>query len=330
MYAGGAIATARSDFELVGCLFIGNRAIESMGGAVYNYGYGLPVIVDCTFEDNSADQGGAVYIDESCDPNVIGCTFLANEATNNGRGGALFFDDESRGTLLNNRLMGNTAGHGGAICVRGFPTVVNCVFSGNSSARGAPISLETGTFVDVINSTFSANVATDEGGALYGLVGTIQLSNCVLWNDSPHEIYMPSGLVQVHYSNVQGADETNGGNIDADPRFQDPLGADGVAGTIDDNLCLSLGSPCIDAGNEAALPAFATTDLDGLERVVGGQVNMGAYEFHGPFNCYVDATTGDDASSGWGPREAFATVQRGIEAAQQGYTVVVMPGVYSE
>lgn len=328
--AGGAIANARSDFELVGCSFIGNHAIESMGGAIYNFSHSRPVIVDCIFEGNSADRGGAVYIDEYCDPNVIGCTFLANEATNNGRGGAIFYSDQSASNLVDCRFLGNVAGQGGAICVRGFPTVVNCLFSGNSSTRGAAICLETGTFVDVINSTFSANAATESGGALYGLVGTTQFSNCILWDNLPQEIYMPSGLVQIHHSDVQGSGGTDQGNLDEDPRFQDPLGADGIAGTIDDNLRLSLGSPCIDAGNDTALPAFATTDLDGLERVIGARVDMGAYEFHGPFNYYVDARTGDDASGGWGPREAFATIQRGIQAARDGYTVMVMPGVYTE
>jgi hypothetical protein len=44
------------------------------------------------------------------------------------------------------------------------------------------------------------------------------------------------------------------GNITGDPRFVDPYGADGVAGTPDDDLRLSPGSPCIDSGNAGALP----------------------------------------------------------------------------
>ena len=42
-----------------------------------------------------------------------------------------------------------------------------------------------------------------------------------------------------------------------------PLGPDGVAGTRDDDLRLASGSPCIDAGDSAALPADgADTDED--------------------------------------------------------------------
>lgn len=329
-YPGGAVANSRSDCVLTGCSFVHNRSIDSMGGAVYTINASNPVLIDCTFEGNFANQGGAVYIDEGCDPNVIGCTFLANKATNNGRGGAVFNNDQSESNLVDCRFLGNTAGQGGALCIRGYPTIVNCLFSGNSSTRGAAICLETGTFVDVINSTFSGNTAAESGGVLYGLVGTTEFSNCILWNNPPEQIYMASGLVQIHYSDVQALGGNDRANIDANPWFQDPLGADGIAGTLDDNLRLSPGSPCLDAGDDTALPAFATTDLDGLERVVGDRVDMGAYEFSGPFRYYVDAATGDDNNGGWGPREAFATIQRGIRAVPNGYTVVVMPGVYAE
>ncbi|MDI9430580.1 MAG: choice-of-anchor Q domain-containing protein [Planctomycetota bacterium] len=329
-YAGGAVANSRSNCVLTDCSFVGNRAIDSMGGAVYTVNSGNPAIVDCTFEGNWANQGGAVYVADGCDPNVIGCTFLANEAANNGQGGAVFIGDQCTGNFVDCRFLGNLAGQGGAMGVRGYPTIVNGLFSGNAAARGAAIYLETGTFVDAINSTFSANAAGENGGTLYGLMGTTQFSNCILWGNQPQEIHAPSGLVQVHHSNVQGSGGIDQGNIDENPRFQDPLGVDGIAGTIDDDLRLSLGSPCLDAGDDAAVGAFATTDLDGLERVVGGRVDMGAYEFSGPLRYYVDAATGDDNNGGWGPREAFATIQRGIRAASEGYTVVVMPGVYTE
>ncbi len=329
-YAGGAVANSRSDCVLTDCSFVGNRAMDSLGGAVYTVNTSKPAILDCTFEGNWANQGGAVYVAERCDPNMIGCTFLANEAANNGRGGAVFIGDQCTGNLVDCRFLGNLAGQGGAMGVRGYPTIVNGLFSGNTAARGAAIYLETGTFVDVINSTFSANAAGENGGALYGLVGTTQFSNCILWGNWPQEIHAPSGLVQIRHSNVKGSGGTEQGNIDENPRFQDPLGADGIAGTIDDDLRLSLGSPCLDTGDDTALVALATTDLDGLERVVGDGVDMGAYEFRGPFRYYVDAAAGDDAHGGWGPREAFATIQRGIQAARDGYTVVVMPGVYAE
>jgi hypothetical protein len=59
------------------------------------------------------------------------------------------------------------------------------------------------------------------------------------------------------------------GNIVADPRFVDTNGWS--------NLRLQSNSPCINAGNNAYVSG--TTDLDGRPRIVGGIVDMGAYEF---------------------------------------------------
>ena len=82
-----------------------------------------------------------------------------------------------------------------------------------------------------------------------------------------------------------------GNNIDSDPLFADPNGIDGIIGTEDDNLRLSSGSPCIDSGDNAAVPVDITTDLDGFPRFIDDIcttdtgsgtppiVDMGAYEY---------------------------------------------------
>ncbi|MCX6922894.1 MAG: hypothetical protein NT154_06740 [Verrucomicrobia bacterium] len=58
------------------------------------------------------------------------------------------------------------------------------------------------------------------------------------------------------------------GNITSAPLFVDRAGG---------NLRLQSSSPCINAGTNAY--AVGSTDLDGRPRIVGGRVDMGAYEF---------------------------------------------------
>ena len=101
------------------------------------------------------------------------------------------------------------------------------------------------------------------------------------------------GPALVNYSVVQRGWTGPGGvgNIDADPQFIDPDGADNIVGTQDDNLRLRSGSHAIDAGDNAAVTVL--TDLDGNPRFVDDPimpdtgngtlpiVDMGAYEFQG-------------------------------------------------
>jgi hypothetical protein len=114
-----------------------------------------------------------------------------------------------------------------------------------------------------------------------------------LWGNG---IFQISGSATVTYSCVQGG-WAGQGNIDVDPMFASAWGG---------NLRLLPGSPCIDAGDNSALPPDTqdldhdgdTTeplplDLDGNPRVVDGDgdvepwtgvaetVDMGAYEYAG-------------------------------------------------
>ncbi|MEM6571098.1 MAG: hypothetical protein AAF957_21990 [Planctomycetota bacterium] len=76
----------------------------------------------------------------------------------------------------------------------------------------------------------------------------------------------------------------------ADPLFLDPLGVDGVPGTVDDDYRLSAGSPGVDSGDNVLVGAGMDFDLDGAPRIAddpmtpdtgagsGAIVDRGAYE----------------------------------------------------
>ena len=238
---------------------------------------------DCFFQANSAGlEGGAISFDES-DGIVTDSTFQGNWSTD---GGAVFVSEEADCRLTNCRFMGNAVyGSGGAVYAACENlTIVNGLFSGNMAfIDGGAVAL-VGSPAELSNCTFYFNVAEgrDLGGGALAIFGTTaELTNCILWNESHTEL--PIIALQgndnmaeliISYSTFRDDEDeeeitragwaliTKGhGNINADPRFRNPAGADEVVGTEDDDLSLRAGSSSIDAGDNTAVPAD-TDDLD--------------------------------------------------------------------
>gem|GEM_PF-305830 len=334
------------------CTFRGNFAILS-GGGIFNRWESSPRLTDCIFIGNSANQGGGMSSSHGSHSTLVNCIFIRNSATSDtslGGGGMSVYD--SGQTLINCLFLGNSASYGGGMDFSDNheSNMINCVFSGNSADYGG--GMHSWYFcedVHLYNCSFSKNSANYFGGAIccdeeYGTTQKMDLFNCILWgnNDSSSfgefsQIYPSVYELSISYSDIQGGWQGLG-NIDVDPLFVDPNGPDGIAGTQDDNLRLSTDSLCIDAGGNEALPEWVTTDLDGNRRIVGGIVDMGAYEFRGLL--YVD----DDAPGDPGPGDPqisdpcengskahpFDTIQEAISRAKDEYAVTVMPGGYLE
>jgi hypothetical protein len=161
----------------------------------------------------------------------------------------------------------------------------NCEITGNA-ANDAGGGIHCDDSCPVLSGcTLACNAAL--GGASIYCQGTSAptLTDCILWGNTPDEIYVDSGSPTVAYCDVRGGWE-GVGNIDADPVF-----ADMTAG----HVWLLAGSPCIDSGNPAYEGAAGELDLDGRFRLWDGdgdglaRVDMGAYEFGsaaaGDVNC---------------------------------------------
>jgi predicted outer membrane repeat protein len=228
---------------LDGFTVTGGNAGISDGGGLLNVG-GNPTINDCAFISNSANSGyGGGICNSSSSPTVTNCSFIGNSA---GNGGGMANLGTSAPIVTDCLFIDNVAkGDGGGMYFAGYGTVTNCTFSGNT--------------------------ATDNGGAIKGggKAAAETVTNCILWGDNAtqggNEVFF-SLQTDVSFSDVEGGNQGTG-NINADPLF--------ISST---DLELQQGSPCINAGSNAAVPAGVITDLAGYPRIVGGTVDMGAYE----------------------------------------------------
>ena len=130
-------------------------------------------------------SAGAVLFDVNSNGNIINSTFINNQAWS---GGAIFFNENSTANIANSRFINNRAGDGGAIFQDSYSltSIKNCVFYSNHatisqvSGNGGAIlySLDSGGFV--ANSSFTNNRATRYGGAVSILKGsnlTVDYSN---------------------------------------------------------------------------------------------------------------------------------------------------------
>lgn len=289
------------------CFFAGNSATDSGGavGSYNNYGFG-PVLAGCTLSDNTAPNGGGYYNDDG-DPILTDCRFNRNQAEEEGGGfynltgkptlercvfvenrseqdGGGMQNDDGSPKLTDCVFRNNFAGDEGAgMCNEDDkapplnPVLVGCVFAGNvANGHGGAICNDQSS-PSLTNCTFAGNTA-ESGGGIYSENGSaVSLSNCILWFDTPDELQNENATTTVVFSNVQGGGEGKG-NIDADPRFADPNSSDyhlkSQAGRYDANegrwMTDEVTSVCIDAGDPM--------DPIGPEPFPnGGIINMGAY-----------------------------------------------------
>ena len=297
-YTGGGMYNVVSSPKVTYCIFSGNSTDEK-GGGMCNY-LSNPIVTHCTFSGNSAKYLGGGMLNELSSPTVTHCTFSSNFLEQSSPygysdylGGSAMCNYQSSNPAVShcvfsgNHSLGTT--NGGGMCnYQSSPIVTNCIFSGNFiSGNGGGMCNCLSSNPIVTNCIFSGNFSHGCGGGMCNAYDSVlKVTNCILWgNTAPNgpEIHNDgTSTPAVTYSDVQGS-WAGDGNIDEDPLFFAPNGADEIIGTEDDNFRLSSGSPCIDAGDNSLVTQ--ATDIDGLTRIVDGNcdstatVDMGAYEF---------------------------------------------------
>ena len=260
-------------------------------------------------------EGGGMFIFSAAPQRLDRVSFLDNEA--NDQGGALY--TRSSGALITNSLF-----YGNGIRYAGMSSGAAIYSSGGSET--------------LVHCVITRSTVSDFNADIYGSTGPLSyLRNSIVWANSGFELGTGSrGRFSVSHSIVSGG-YAGPGVLSADPDFAGEIsrGPDGLWGTADDDfsgLRVLAGSPALDAGSAALLPADdldldgdgdvsepLPVDFAGDDRVDGAAPDLGVYEGAAPTplgpTVYVDAdATG--ASTGMSWADAFPDLQMALALAR--------------
>lgn len=252
-YGGGIYTSGALTAE--DCTISGNAAGYQHGRAYGGGVAGPATLRRCVISGNTTvDRGGGVYAPGgNSSALLVDCLLVDNEVIlleamgtwGGGAHGATLL----RCVVAGNRCDTNTAlhpGKGGGIWAC---EAERCVIAGNRAELGAGAGQS-----DLTHCSLYGNLAVQAGGGYWMEDGTRTVTHSILWGDHPEEIVTGGGTLNVTYSDVQGG-WPGTGNIAADPLY--------VAPALED-LYLTTGSPCIDAGDPSAPP-----DPDGSVADIG-------------------------------------------------------------
>lgn len=271
--------------QIVECAFTNNLA--EVGGAFHCTGPGtsdnytkFASIVDCLFEDNETTIGSGACDVSALEGTFLRCRFHANKTGTVGGALALIGDSDPNPMpstyLVQDCVFWENSAvtyGGGIVCgISATVQLVNCAISRNSASQGGGVYCSPTSSISIINCSLDGNTGT---GIIIGVAAPTTIKNSILWANEPAQIRkaettIPPPQALLLYTDIQGGWSGPGGNnMNFDPVFVQP----GCG-----NLRLGYDSPCLDAGDNSAVPADVSVDLDGNRRILNGVVDMGAYE----------------------------------------------------
>jgi hypothetical protein len=167
--------------------------------------------------------------------------------------------------------------NGGGVCVpmgNRVPQINNCIVTGCSAYRGGGVYWGTLNNCTIVANTSMSGTPTSGGG-----VWSCAVNNSIVRFNTPDDFSTPDNSVDTSLFKFcclpslpvktlhplgTGTVRDGGGNITSDPKF--------ITGTV----IPARGSPCINVG--ANLYVSGERDAAGMARIVGGSVDIGAYE----------------------------------------------------
>ncbi len=271
-----------------------NNTTAASGGGLYCMSSTV-IMQDIEFVENSSHYEGYVSCDfggggmcfYGSDVVMENITVLNNSSESNGGGVCLNISD----VVMKNVIISNntTEFYGGGIYFDLSNSIFHNVIIANNTADIIGGGLRVCFSELVLNNVNVVDNISIQGGGIDFIATNSDITNCILTNNVPEEIYLSyddyhPNILSISYTDIQGGEEgieinDSGtvywleGNIDEDPLF---------VGTGEHPFSLLEDSPCIDAGTPDTtglnLPPF---DIIGKPRIFGDRIDMGAYEWQG-------------------------------------------------
>jgi hypothetical protein len=246
-YGGGAFGGV-----LLNCTIVSNACPSAggEGGGIYQ-----GMISNCIVKGNQAYMGGAAILQSTAYNSVISsnygsavqCVLIGCIVTANSYSGTIAC------TNYNCIIAGNSGGTFGGM-VQGV--AYNCLVISNGAGYCGGAYLAT---------LYNCTVIYNSGGSFGGIAGGSAFNSIIYSNSGPNY----SGGTLNYCDTTPLASGL--GNITNEPDF---------VNLAEGDFHLQSNSPCINAGKNSYVTN--TTDLDGNPRIVGGTVDIGAYEYQTP------------------------------------------------
>ena len=215
---------------------------DDKGGTFYFYNFSKVIIANCRISNCTANSYGGGIFCSSSSPTISNNT-ISNNTTNSNGGGIFCYSNNS--TITNNTIVNNSAVNGGALYCTGTsnPILRNTILWGNTASTGG-------------QQLYLNNEASDPNFYYCDVQGSTAAF----------------GLNGVFYTGIYQ------NNIDTNSLFVSPSGGSGTGfNGVTADWSLQSGSPCINAGDPSG--TYPATDIAGNPRIIGGTIDIGAYEY---------------------------------------------------
>ncbi|MCO6500947.1 MAG: T9SS type A sorting domain-containing protein [Vicingus serpentipes] len=236
-------------------------------------------IADNLAQSTDRNYGGGLYANNS------NLTLENVEIANNildtisrSYGGGIYVTSSSNFTMrnvsiINNEVYGISFTYGGGVYLDGTNATMtnvliasNYLYKASGTMYGGGIYVGGDSTVNIMNSTITGNYGSStsingSGVFTFSTLGSINLTNTILWNDQSTMNEVSGSIISATYSDIRGG-LSGVGNIDLLPDFV----------SVSD-FHLNGTSPCVNTGTATGAP---TSDIEGTLR--DANPDMGAYE----------------------------------------------------